>query len=201
MSDVAGTGSNCESKRSLNRGKRRTMELRDEFAKRFPSLAGALSPEELDVLLGALERRELLDGDLLLSDGEPSRVAYLLLEGTIRIVLNPGGAYVDAGVLEAGTWIGEVSLLDGEGATATAIATEPARTLALRRSALDRLRSEHPRVASVLLRTLCRTISGRVRRATDQLESLRLAMEAQAGTPREQVLESLRTLAGARRLK
>jgi CRP-like cAMP-binding protein len=168
--------------------------MRDELVRRFPSLAESLSTEELDHLMAVLERRQVADGEVLLTDGMPSSAAYLLVDGALRIVLNAGGTGVDAGVLEPGCWVGEVSLLDGGPATATAIATAPTVVLALARGALEELRKREPRVAASLVRAMSMALAARLRRATDQLEALR-GMPASA---EDEALDALRALMGAR---
>src|SRR5262249_44399894 len=70
--------------------------MQDELVKRFPSLAESLSTEELGHLVAALERRQVADGEVLLTDGLLSTAAYLLVDGALRIVLNAGGTGVDA---------------------------------------------------------------------------------------------------------
>jgi CRP-like cAMP-binding protein len=168
--------------------------MRDELIRLFPLLAQSLSTEEIDRLLGTLETRLATDGEVLLTAGKPSSWAFLLVDGAIRIILEPGDQRLDAGVLEPGCWLGEVSLLDGGPATATAIATAPTKLLVLRREALTSLWRDEPKVAAALVRAMSVAMAARIRRASDQLEALRVA----AVQPEGSAVEALRTLFGAR---
>src|SRR5262249_22130707 len=96
--------------------------------------------------------------------------------------------------LEAGSWMGEVSLLDGRPATATIVAATPAVVLALSRTALDELRQSNLGLAINLVRAMCLTIARRLRSATDQLDQLRAASTT---PPSRSILKALRELFGA----
>jgi CRP-like cAMP-binding protein len=168
--------------------------MRDELVRLYPLLAQSLSAEEIDRLLAALERRDAADGEVLLRAGVRSSWAFLLLDGAIRVILEPDDSRLDAGVLEPGCWLGEVSLLDGGPATATAIATTPTKLLVLRREALASLWRDDPKVAATLVRAMSMAMATRIRRASDQLEALRDA----AVLPEGGAVDALRTLFGAR---
>jgi CRP/FNR family cyclic AMP-dependent transcriptional regulator len=77
--------------------------------------------EELLALAAGHDRRTVEPGQSLIIDGEPSHPLYVLIEGALRI--EKGGALV-ATVTEAGTCVGEMSLLLGSNATADVVASE-----------------------------------------------------------------------------
>lgn len=171
------------------------MPYGDEFVRRFPALSGALSTAELDQLLAALEPRELLAGEVLVSSDKPSSTAYLLLRGSLEVVMEPAGAVI--GKLEPGSFVGEVSFLDGGVATATVIVVTPALVLGLEHAALERLRKNAPRVAASLVRAMTVAVAARVRRATDQLEGLRFGSVPPGVVRRPSLMNALRALMGA----
>jgi CRP-like cAMP-binding protein len=173
------------------------MPSRSELLERCPALADGLSAQEIDQLLAVLEPRNLAVDEVLLREGAPSESAYLIWSGSFRIAVGPDGAHLPAGEVWTGGWLGEVSLLDGEPPTATAIAVQPSVVLALRASTLERLRTENARLATHVLRALCVTLAGRVRSATDQLETLRSDGAPRAPLPRRGILAALRTLMGS----
>jgi CRP-like cAMP-binding protein len=77
--------------------------------------------EELLALAAGHAQRTVEAGESLIVDGEPSHPLYVLLEGALRI--EKGGALI-ATVTEAGTCVGEMSLLLGSNATADVVASE-----------------------------------------------------------------------------
>jgi CRP-like cAMP-binding protein len=173
------------------------MPSRAELVQRCPALVEGLAPADLDTLIAVLEERSLAADEVLLREGETSSCAYLVWSGSFRIVVGPENASVAAGELGPGSWLGEVSLVDGEPPSATAIASGPAVVLALPGAALERLRQENPRLAACLVRALCVTLAGRVRAATERLESLRGAPSQPAAEPRRGIMAALRALMGA----
>jgi CRP-like cAMP-binding protein len=78
--------------------------------------------EELLAIARGHAQRTVAAGEVLIADGEPVAVLYVLLDGALRI--EKGGTLI-AVVTEAGTCVGEMSLLLGIPATADVTATEP----------------------------------------------------------------------------
>jgi CRP-like cAMP-binding protein len=170
------------------------MELREELLRRFPALTGSLSTAETAILLAALEPRELAARVVLLTADAASSRAYLLLRGTLDVVVDPTGAQVVMGTLEPGSFVGEVSLLDGGPTTATVVVGAPALVLGLERKSLEQLRKSSPRVAAALIRAMTVGVVGRLRRATNQLEGLRLGSAPPPAARRPSLLNALRAL-------
>jgi CRP-like cAMP-binding protein len=168
---------------------------RAELTECCPALAEGLSAADLDALLAAFEPRALADGEVLLAEGEASACAYLVWRGRFRVTVGAAAAGVTAGELGPGSWLGEVSLLDGDRASATATAAGPSVVLALPAEVLARLYGSEPRLGASLVRAMCVTLAGRIRRATDQLEAMR-GGAAQAQLPRRGILDALRMLMG-----
>jgi CRP/FNR family cyclic AMP-dependent transcriptional regulator len=77
--------------------------------------------EELLALATGHAKRSVEPGESLIVDGEPAHPLYVLLEGALRI--EKGGALI-ATVTEAGTCVGEMSLLLGSHASADVVASE-----------------------------------------------------------------------------
>src|ERR1700710_1851281 len=77
--------------------------------------------EELLALAAGHERRTVEAGKSLIVDGGAAHPLYVLLEGALRI--EKGGALI-ATVTEAGTCVGEMSLLLGSAPTADVVASE-----------------------------------------------------------------------------
>lgn len=110
-------------------------------------------------------------GSTLFYEGDPGDYLVVVLKGCVRIaLLDPDGQETiirDLGPLEV---MGELSLLDGQPRSATAIAIERTQVLRVARAAFLALLHSRPSFAlSVLVR-----IAGDLRRATEQIRTLSL---------------------------
>ncbi|MSP59887.1 MAG: cyclic nucleotide-binding domain-containing protein [Myxococcales bacterium] len=170
-----------------------------EFAHRFPALARELGSTGCETLLSALTPRSLAAREVLIAEGTASSTIYLLREGSLAVTLASGGADLEVGRLDAGVIVGETSFVDGGPASATVAAIGDCRLLALPMSALEELRRQHPRVATGLLRALCHTLTGRLRSATDRLETLRGEAPAAGAAHTGGFVDALRALFGLAR--
>ncbi len=87
---------------------------------------------DLDSIQGLIDQcplREIKEGEILIRAGERSELMYLLVSGRLRIHLNYDD--VPLRTLEAGEVVGEISSIDGQPASAYAIADTPCRLLEL----------------------------------------------------------------------
>jgi CRP/FNR family transcriptional regulator, cyclic AMP receptor protein len=78
---------------------------------------------------------EFVDGDTLISQGDPGESFYVVVQGTVR-VSRDGSVVRDLG---EGEFMGEIALVDGRPRTATAVAVGPVRTLEISRVAFQEL--------------------------------------------------------------
>lgn len=128
----------------------------------FPS-ARSLHPDDLKVLLNALEPVRLPAGSVLFAAGEPPEDGYLVVAGTVRVV-RPGEGELILGTLGRGQLIGEMGLLDGAPRSATVLAETDVTGLRLRREQWAELRgSGHP-AAFWFLEEVGRRLGERMRR-------------------------------------
>ncbi|MDQ4118686.1 MAG: Crp/Fnr family transcriptional regulator [Actinomycetota bacterium] len=145
----------------------------------FPLLAG-LDESERSQLFAAAEPRRYGRREVVFHEGDPGDTLHLVLSGRLAVrVTTPLGDVATLSVLGAGQSFGELALIDPDGQrTATVVALEPTRTLALRRSALLALREQHPAFDRFLLGTL----AAQVRRLSSMvLEALYLPVEQRIG--------------------
>jgi CRP/FNR family cyclic AMP-dependent transcriptional regulator len=107
------------------------------------SLFDGLSPAEKNVLAERLHMVTARTGANLMALEQPGEVAYLLVEGTVRVQAEQeDGSLVILAFLGAGDLVGEMSVLDEAGRSATVIAVEPCRLLWMgRRDLRDALRT------------------------------------------------------------
>lgn len=112
----------------------------------------ALAPQ----LAGCLVRT-LVAGDVLIRRGDRNRLLYLLLSGRVAVHIDDAGgeAIVE---LEAGESVGEMSLIDGQPASADVVAMEPCRVLVVDDELLWLLVDTFHAVSSNLLHLLVRRL-------------------------------------------
>ena len=165
-----------------------------EFEKRFADLGSYLESEEVEVLLTHLTERQFAIGEIALREGDNTDTAYLVWDGRLVVTVGSGAEATEVGRCGPGVLLGEISFIDGGPATATVSAAESTRVMCITAAALDELRRSHPRIATSVLRAVCRQLATRVRAVTDMLEDVRLGETRKGGGGG--ILDALRTLFG-----
>jgi diguanylate cyclase (GGDEF)-like protein len=84
----------------------------------------------VEELLDACEVRILAPGDVLLSQGQANRTMYMILAGRLTVHLD-GPTSDPVATLEAGETVGELSVIEGQNASAYVVAAEASRLLAV----------------------------------------------------------------------
>ncbi|MEO8397257.1 MAG: cyclic nucleotide-binding domain-containing protein, partial [Chloroflexota bacterium] len=93
------------------------------------SIFSSFTDDQLDDL--KLQGNEILlqDGDVLFREGDPAQGLFVILQGELEIVKRVGAQAVVLANVQAGSFVGEISLLTGLPHTAMARATMPSRCL------------------------------------------------------------------------
>jgi len=118
-----------------------------------------------------VRERHYPKGSLILSQGDPGESLFLIQSGQVKVtVVAEDGREVILSVLGAGSFFGEMALLDDEPRSAHVIAMEETTLLHLRREDFRARLKLAPDLAIALLRELSR----RLRRADDTIASLML---------------------------
>jgi small-conductance mechanosensitive channel len=111
----------------------------------------ALGLTDLFGLLGADDRRRLVElaevqvfgeGEAIVRQGDADDSAYVILEGRVRVSVEPGDTEV--AVIDKGGYFGEMSLLTGEPRTATVRALADCRVLEIEADDFRRFVLENP---------------------------------------------------------
>lgn len=141
-----------------------------EYLERFPLLA-ALDESDRQRLAGRLQQRTVRARQPVFLQGEVGHELFLLLSGAVRIVAEGSeGREITLALLTAGSFFGDMALLDGHPRSASAIALEDCDILVLRQSDLFEVLERSP--ASV--RRLLAFLSERLRRANERIHDLSL---------------------------
>jgi CRP/FNR family transcriptional regulator, cyclic AMP receptor protein len=119
--------------------------MAEDFLSRLPPAAAA----ELN-RLGA--RRRFPAGAMLFIEGDPAHEALVLLSGEVKVsVGSTEGRDVILDVLEPGSLLGELSVIDGKPRSATLTALSPVEVLAVAVAPFNDFLDRHPQVLRGLL--------------------------------------------------
>ncbi len=134
-----------------------------------------------------LQRRER--GDLLIREGTHSDGLWLLVEGTLQVMIGrkqdgEGGTDVEVCRVVPGEWVGELSLLDPGPATATVRCVEECILLHLTQDAFEALVRDDPAVGRKLVRSFGKSLARRLRAHSTHLLQLDGGVTHLAEAPR-----------------
>lgn len=133
------------------------------------SLFSELEDSELALIASLCLKRKVPKGSILFYAGDPGNSCYMLLDGKIKIVVNADdGREHILGILSAHDLFGEMSLLDGEPRSASAIAVEESNVVVIQRDDFLKVLADKPMIPMKLLSVLSR----RLRRTDGHVESL-----------------------------
>jgi CRP-like cAMP-binding protein len=186
-----------------------------EFLSSLTLFAG-LAPQQLEQIATRIQRRSFALGVTLFHQDMPGTMMYMIESGSVRVIsIGRTGQELTLNVLGPGEIFGELSILDGEQRSATAITLEPAVVWLLSQIDLTKIMNEYPTVNQAMVQLLV----DRVRDTARRLEAMtfqdvlgRLAFEllslaGRSGRPVEQGIEitipltqvDLATMVGATR--
>ena len=150
----------------LDRGLQRCEEglLRDEeVVVQLPEADGDALAGMPSGLRTHLERMELVDGTVLIHQGESPDDVYLLESGRLRVeTVTERGTRMRLRTLRPGVVVGEVAIYSGDPRTADVVAEGPSVVLRLSKASIERIEAVDPELASSLHRWLATTLAGRL---------------------------------------
>ena len=130
-----------------------------------------LGPADLDKLVRLAARKRYPKDGVIFFENEAGDTLFMVADGRIKVtILGDDGREVILSVLGAGDFFGDMSLLDNEPRSATAIAADDSELLSLSRADFEGLMKENPGIMSTLIRVL----SSRLRHANHQISTLAL---------------------------
>ncbi|HEX2193775.1 MAG TPA: Crp/Fnr family transcriptional regulator [Candidatus Limnocylindria bacterium] len=122
-----------------------------------------------------LRHRHFRRNEVIFHQGDPGDALHVITSGSVKIVLpSPDGEEAIIATLRSGDFFGELSLLDGEPRSATAVAVEATETLSLPRAVFRELLDQHPELRDALFAALTRLLR-RLTRHVEELHFLDLA--------------------------
>ena len=132
-------------------------------------LFAGLTPVQLDWVAQRAHSRAFPTGTNVLTAEQPGEAVYIILHGTVKIHVEQGdGRDVILAILGAGDLLGEMSLIDSIGRSASALTLENSLMLWMDKQTFNHLLDEFPPVA----RNLVRILSARVRLSDQLIQAL-----------------------------
>ena len=126
------------------------------------ALFRTLSSEQRLKTLGAMVRRDLVRGEMLVAQGDPSDSLFMVLHGALAV--RRTGDSLPFAELRAGELIGEIGFFANVPRTANVIAIRDTSVLVLTRGAYQSLADDTPAIAEALLAALARRFAERTER-------------------------------------
>src|SRR3954462_376 len=141
-----------------------------DLIRRVP-LFSMLTTDQARVVAGGVVKRRFRRGELVVEQGKKSNALFILLSGRARVTTSdPRGREVILAVLNAGDYVGEMSLIDNEPHSATVRCELQCDVLILGRAEFARCLPENSSLSYAIMRGLVQ----RLRSADRQIESLAL---------------------------
>ena len=131
-------------------------------------LFAGLTPSQLDWVAQRAHRRVFEAGRNVMTIEQPGEAVYIILYGTVKIHIEQGERDVILSILGAGDLLGEMSLIDSIGRSASAVTLESSLMLWMDKATFSYMLENFPPVA----RNLVKILSARVRLSDQLIQAL-----------------------------
>jgi glutaminase len=137
-------------------------------------LLGGLTADELELVEAAVEVMDVAAGEVVFREGDHADAIYFVLSGlvSVRLPLVDHGRDRRLATLGAGVAVGEMAFLDEGRRSADVVAERDSRLARLSIHQLHEIGRRAPRVTTTFSANLGRNLSGRLRRANEQVRML-----------------------------
>ncbi len=127
-----------------------------------------LTPAQLDWVSHRAHRRVFPTGKNVMIVEQPGEAVYIILHGTVKVYTEQGGRDAILSILGSGDLIGEMSLIDSVGRSASVVTLEDSLMLWMDKVTFNYMLDNFPPVA----RNLVKILSARVRLSDQMIQSL-----------------------------
>jgi len=124
-----------------------------EIMRRVPLLAG-MKPDKLKLLAYLSELVIYQEGDVVFRQGEPGESAYLIYEGTARVVKDGADGPIQINELGRFELFGELAIVGDTNRTATVVAASELKVLCLSKEVFLRLIHQNPEAGIKIMKIL-----------------------------------------------
>ena len=129
-----------------------------------------LSDRQIREIENLCHKRRYKQGETVFKKLAPGEGMFIILSGSIEIFTeDKSGNKNILAVLNDGEFFGELSLLDSDTRSATAIATQDSHLLAFLRPDLQSFSKRNPQTGNKILFNLARVMAARLRKTSEQI--------------------------------
>lgn len=129
------------------------------------SLFAELDQGQLDMVASRINKRSFAPGVTLFHQGMPGMMLYMIESGSVRLIsIGRTGQELTLNVLGPGEIFGELSILDGEQRSATALTLGSTQVWLLSQADLKEFMREYPPVNQAMLQILVERVRATARR-------------------------------------
>jgi len=149
----------------------RMVELKKDDTRNILSdiqLFEGLTPAQLDWVSHRAHRRVFPTGKNVMLVEQPGEAVYIILHGTVKVYTEQGGRDAILSILGSGDLIGEMSLIDSVGRSASVVTLEDSLMLWMDKVTFNYILDNFPPIA----RNLVKILSARVRLSDQMIQSL-----------------------------
>ncbi|HCK64739.1 MAG TPA: hypothetical protein DHW49_00605 [Anaerolineae bacterium] len=127
-----------------------------------------LTPTQLDWVAQHAHRRVFSSGKNVMLIEQPGEAVYVILHGTVKVYTEQGGRDAILSILGSGDVIGEMSLIDSVGRSASVVTLEDSLMLWMDKVSFYHMLDNFPPIA----RNLVKILSARVRLSDQMIQAL-----------------------------
>lgn len=127
-----------------------------------------LTPSQLDWVSQRAHRRVFPTGKNVMLIEQPGEAVFIILHGTVKVYTEQGGRDAILSILGTGDLIGEMSLIDSVGRSASVVTLEDSPMLWMDKVTFNYILDNFPPIA----RNLVKILSARVRLSDQMIQSL-----------------------------
>ena len=133
-----------------------------------------LSRQEANELCPFLEMKEWPSDSVIMQDGDVGDFMGFLVSGRLAVKRETSfsGKFILVAILEKGSMLGEIAVVEEAHRQATVVAIEPSVIFVLTRSMMDLLLQENPQLGIKILKRIVHVLSQRLKKASDRLAKL-----------------------------
>jgi len=144
--------------------------MEPSFLRTFP-LFTDLNEDEIAIVSRLMVVRKFRKNNLIIFEDDVGNSLFIIKSGRVKISrISPDGGEAILAILGSGDFFGELSVIDGQGRSASVTSIDDVELLMLRRSDFMEILERIPKIAISLLKEL----AGRIRKSDSHIRSLSL---------------------------
>ncbi|MDM7986342.1 MAG: cyclic nucleotide-binding domain-containing protein [Smithella sp.] len=139
-----------------------------------------LDKNELDVVFNHVFEQNVKKDNVLFVEGMPGESLYIIMSGGIEITKETKNKEkILLALMGSGDMVGEMSLIDAEPRSATAVTTEDSVLLVITKRSFNEILRSDSQIAAKILMGLLKVISRRLRIIDNKIEEIRKIVKKQ----------------------